>query len=79
MVSIFMASVVMAIVTIKLMANQYITLILKLGPFITLNVRNGHKLIDWVFRIPAHIESKSRKKNNNQHFIKHDEDNNSQF
>ena len=62
MVSIFMASVVMAIVTIKLMANQYITLILKLGPFITLNVRNGHKLIDWVFRIPAHIENKSRKK-----------------
>ena len=31
-------------------------------PFITLNVRNGHKLIDWVFRIPAHIENKSRKK-----------------
>jgi len=52
---------------------------LTLGPFLTLNVRNGHKLIDWVFRIPAHIESKSRKKNNNQHFIKHEEDNKSQF
>ena len=60
MVSIFMASVVMAIVTIKLMANQYITLILTLGPFITLNVRNGHKLKDWGFEIPAQIQSKSQ-------------------
>ena len=33
---------------------------LTLGPFLTLSVRNGHKLKDWVFRIPAHIESKSR-------------------
>ena len=33
---------------------------LTLGPFLTLSVRNGHTLKDWVFRIPAHIESKSR-------------------
>ena len=33
---------------------------LTLGSFLTLSVRNGHKLKDWVFRIPAHIESKSR-------------------
>ena len=38
------------------------TLVLKLtlGPFLTLSVRKGHKLKDWVFRILAHIESKSR-------------------
>ena len=33
---------------------------LTLGPFLTLSVRNGHKLKDWGFRIPAYIESKSR-------------------
>ena len=33
---------------------------LTLGPFPTLSVRYGHKLKDWGFRIPAHIESKSR-------------------
>jgi len=33
---------------------------LTLGPFLTLSVRNGHKLKDWVFRIPAYIESESR-------------------
>ena len=33
---------------------------LTLGPFLTLSVRNGHKLKDCSFRIPAHIESKSR-------------------
>ena len=32
---------------------------LTLDPFLTLNVRNGNTLKDWVFRIPAHIESKS--------------------
>ena len=32
---------------------------LTLGPFLTLNVRNGHKLKDCVFRIPAHIENKN--------------------
>ena len=42
---------------------------LTLGPFITLN---GHKLKDWIFGIPVH------NKNNNQNFIKQDEDNNSQ-
>jgi len=30
-----------------------------LGPFLTLSVRNGHKLEDWGFGIPAHIQSKS--------------------
>ena len=30
-----------------------------IGPFLTLRVRNGHKLTDWVFRIPSHIQSKS--------------------
>ena len=34
--------------------------ILTLGPFLTLSVRNEHTLKDWSFRIPAHIESKSR-------------------
>ena len=33
---------------------------LTLGPFLTLSVRNGHKLKDLGFRIPAYIESKSR-------------------
>ena len=33
---------------------------LTLGPFLTLSVRNGHKLKGWGFRIPAHIESISR-------------------
>ena len=33
---------------------------LTLGPFLTLSVRNGHKINDWGFRIPACIESKSR-------------------
>ena len=33
---------------------------LKLGPFLSLSARNGHNLKDWGFRIPAHIESKSR-------------------
>ena len=33
---------------------------LTLGPFLTLSVRNGHKLKDWGFRIPAHIKSISR-------------------
>jgi len=33
---------------------------LTLGPFLTLSVRNGHKLKDWVFGIQAHIQSKSR-------------------
>ena len=33
---------------------------LTLGPFLTLSVRNWHKLKDWGFRITAHIESKSR-------------------
>ena len=28
---------------------------LTLGPFLTLSVRNEHKLKDWVFRIPAHM------------------------
>ena len=60
MVSIFMASVVMAGVTIKLMANQYITLILTLGLFLTLSDRDGHKLKDWVFEIPAQIQSNNR-------------------
>ena len=52
---------------------------LTLSPFLTLSVRNGHKFNDWVFRITAHIQSKVDDKNYNQHFIKHDEDNNSQF
>jgi len=29
---------------------------LTLGPFLLLSVRNGHKLKDWVFGIPAHPE-----------------------
>ena len=33
---------------------------LTLGPFLTLNVRNGHKLKDWGFRIPAHLRVKNR-------------------
>ena len=33
---------------------------LTLGPFLTLSVKNEHKLKDWVFGIPAHIQSKSR-------------------
>ena len=33
--------------------------ILTLGLFLTLSVRNGHKFKDWVFGIPAHIQSKS--------------------
>ena len=33
---------------------------LTLGPFLTLIGRNGHKLKDWGFRIPAYIESKSQ-------------------
>ena len=39
------------------------TLVPKLtfGPFLSLSVRNGHKLKDWGFRIPAYIESKSQK------------------
>ena len=37
-------------------------------PKLTLSVRNGHKLKDWVFGIPAHIQSK----NYNQHFIEHE-------
>ena len=32
---------------------------LSLGPFLTLSVRNGHKLKDGVFRIPGHREKKS--------------------
>ena len=28
--------------------------------FLTVSVRNGHKLKDWVFGIPAHIKSKRR-------------------
>jgi len=32
---------------------------LTLGPSLTPSVRNGHKLKDWILRIPAHIESKS--------------------
>jgi len=52
---------------------------LTLGPFLTLSVRNGHILGGWVFRIPAHIESKKVDSiNYNQHSIKHDKDNNSQ-
>ena len=51
----------------KLLLKHYLNLLLQgtlvpkltLGPFLTLSVRNGHKLKDWVFRIPAHIESKS--------------------
>jgi len=37
------------------------TLVLKLtlGPFLTLSIRNGHKLKDWGFRITTHIKSKS--------------------
>jgi len=31
------------------------------GPCLTLSVRNGHKLKDWDFGIPACIQSKSRK------------------
>ena len=50
---------------------------LTLGPFLTMSVRNGHILKAWVFGIPAHIQSKSRLKNYNQHFIKHEEDKNS--
>ena len=52
----------------KLLLKHYLNLLLQgtsvpkltLGPFLTLSVRNGHKLKDWVFRIPAHIASKSR-------------------
>ena len=33
---------------------------LTLVSFLTLRIRNGHKLEDWVFGIPAHIQSKSR-------------------
>ena len=33
---------------------------LTLGPFLTLSARKWHKLKDCVFRIPAHIENKSR-------------------
>ena len=33
---------------------------LTLGPFLTLSVKNGNKLKDWVFGIPAYIQSKSR-------------------
>ena len=51
---------------------------LTLGPFLTLSVRIGHKLKEWVFGIPACISRvKVDSKNYNQHFIKHDEDNNS--
>ena len=32
---------------------------LTLGPFLTLSVRKGHKLKDWVFGMPTHIQSKS--------------------
>jgi len=52
---------------------------LTLGTFLTLSVGNGHKLKDWVFGIPAYIQSKVDNKNFNQYFIKHDKDNNSQF
>jgi len=36
------------------------TLVPKLtfGTFLTLIVKNGHKLTDWVFGIPAYIQSK---------------------
>ena len=51
-----------------------------LGPFLTLSVRNGHKLKNWVFGIPAQIQSlKVNNENYNQHFIKYDEDNNYQL
>ena len=33
---------------------------LRLGPLLTLSVRNGEKLKDWVFEIPVHIQSKNR-------------------
>ena len=33
---------------------------LTLSPFLTLSVRNGHTLKDCGFRIPVHIEGKSR-------------------
>ena len=41
--------------------------------------RNGHKLRDWVFGIGPISRVKADIKNYNQHFIKHDEDNNSKF
>ena len=50
-----------------------------LGPFLTLGVRNGHKLKDWVFGSRSISRVKVENKNYNQHFIKHDEDNNYQF
>ena len=40
---------------------------LTLGPFLTLSVRIGHKLKDWVLGIPARVKVDS--KNYNQHFI----------
>ena len=34
---------------------------LTLGPFLTLSVKNGHTLKDWVLGISAQIQSKIRK------------------
>ena len=53
---------------------------LTLGPFLTLSVRNGHKLKDWVFFGALRISRENvDNKNYNQYFIEHDEDNNSQI
>ena len=48
-------------------------------PIYDTSVRNRHKLNDWIFRFPVHIQIKVDDKNYNQRFMKHDEDNNSQF
>ena len=48
---------------------------LTLSPFLTLSVRNGHKLKD--SRPISRV--KVNNKYYNKHLIKHDEDNNSQF
>ena len=46
---------------------------LTLGPFLTLSVRNGHKLKDWGLGSRPISRVKVNSKNYNHHFIKHHE------
>ena len=46
-----------------------------LGPFITLSVKNGHKLKEVLGSRPT-LRVKDDNNNCNQHFTKHDEDSN---
>ena len=49
------------------------------GPFLTLSVRNGHKLKTEFLGSQPISKVKVEFKSYNQHYIKHDEDKNSQF